>query len=92
MKKTAWNNQIGGNHYTKLAIQPMQYCMVNKLNALQSAIIGYVSRYNLKNGAVDLEKAKHCIDLLIVYEYNDKKMSSKNHKKLDKKIKKLTKK
>ena len=62
------NTQIGGNHYTKLAIQPMTYSMENKLDALQHTIIKYVTRFRDKNGIEDLEKAKHCIDMLIDWE------------------------
>ena len=35
----ATDTQVGGNHYTKLAIQPMQYSMANNLDALQHAVI-----------------------------------------------------
>ena len=68
----ATNTQIGGNHYTKLAIQPMQYSMENGLDALQHTIIKYVTRFRDKNSIEDLEKAKHCIDMLIEFERNKK--------------------
>ena len=64
--------QIGGDHYTKLAIQPMQYSMANKLDPLQHTIIKYVTRFRDKNGIEDLEKAKHCIDMLIEFEKENK--------------------
>ena len=64
----ATDTQIGGNHYTKLAIQPMRYSMENGLDALQHAVIKYVTRFRDKNGIEDLEKAKHCIDMLIEFE------------------------
>ena len=64
----ATETQIGGDHYTKLAIQPMQYSMKNKLDPLQHTIIKYVTRFRDKAGIEDLEKAKHCIDMLIEYE------------------------
>ena len=66
----ATDTQIGGNHYTKLAIQPMRYSMENGLDALQHTVIKYVTRFRDKNGIEDLEKAKHCIDMLIEYERN----------------------
>ena len=68
----ATDTQVGGNHYTKLAIQPMQYSMANNLDALQHAVIKYVTRFRDKNGIEDLEKAKHCIDMLIEFERNKK--------------------
>ena len=68
----ATDTQIGGNHYTKLAIQPMRYSMENGLDALQHTVIKYVTRFRDKNGIEDLEKAKHCIDMLIEFEQNKK--------------------
>ena len=68
----ATDTQIGGDHYTKLAIQPMRYSMENKLDPLQHTIIKYVTRFRDKNGIEDLEKAKHCIDMLIEYEKESK--------------------
>jgi hypothetical protein len=60
--------QIGGDHYTKLAIQPMTYSMANKLDACQHTIIKYVTRFRDKGGVQDLQKARHTLDLLIEYE------------------------
>ncbi len=65
---TAMTTQIGGDHYTKLAIQPMQYSMANKLDACQHTIIKYVTRFRDKGGIADLQKAKHVIDMLIEME------------------------
>ena len=67
----ALKEQIGGNHYSKLAIQPVTYINANGLSYLQGNVIKYVTRYKDKNGVEDLEKAKHYIDLLI--ELEDKK-------------------
>ena len=71
-EKSPLETQIGGDHYTKLAIQPMQYSMKNKLDPLQHTIIKYVTRFRDKAGIEDLEKAKHCIDMLIEYEKESK--------------------
>ena len=65
------NEQVGGDHYSKLAIQPVTYINANGLSYLQGNVIKYVTRYKDKNGLQDLEKAKHYIDLLI--ELEDKK-------------------
>jgi hypothetical protein len=69
---SALENQIDGDHYTKLKIQPMAYSMANGLDACQHTIIKYVTRFRDKNGRVDLEKAKHVIDMLIEFEYSSK--------------------
>ncbi len=68
-KQTALDSQISGDHYKKLAIQPVEYVHKNNLNFLQGSIIKYVTRYKDKNGIDDLQKARHCIDLLIEMEY-----------------------
>lgn len=65
---SAWDEQEGGNHYKKLAIQPMAYSLANNLDACQHTAIKYITRFRDKGGIADLEKAKHCIDLLIEFE------------------------
>jgi hypothetical protein len=67
-EKSPLETQIGGDHYAKLAIQPMQYSMKNGLDPLQHTIIKYITRFRDKAGIEDLEKAKHCIDMLIEHE------------------------
>jgi len=69
----ALNIQIGGNHYKQFEIEPIEFCQKNKLDVCQSNVIKYVCRHSFKDGIKDLEKAKHCIDLLIQMEYKDVK-------------------
>ena len=64
----ALKEQVGGDHYSKLAIQPVEYITKNKLSYLQGNVIKYVTRYKDKNGVEDLQKAKHYINLLIELE------------------------
>lgn len=71
MSKKAFETQVGGGHYSKLKIQPMEYCLANNLNYGQSNAIKYITRYQDKNGKQDLEKAIHCLQLLMEYEYGD---------------------
>ena len=65
----ALSSQIGGDHYKAMKIQPMEYSMANNLNACQHTAIKYVTRYKTKGGKQDLEKAIHCIQMLIEFEY-----------------------
>lgn len=65
---SAFDKQIDGTHYTDCAIQPFEFSMANKLDPMQHTIVKYVTRFRAKNGIVDLEKAKHTIDLLIEWE------------------------
>lgn len=71
---SALDIQIGGGHYKGMKIQPMEYSMANGLDACQHTAIKYISRFRDKGGIQDLEKAKHCIDMLI--EFEQKKMSA----------------
>lgn len=66
--QSALDTQVGGDHYKKLKIQPMQYSMDNKLDACQHTAIKYITRFRDKGGIADLEKAKHVIDMLIEFE------------------------
>ena len=65
---SAFDKQVDGDHYTKLAIQPMQYSMGNGLDPLQHSIIKYVTRFRDKCGLVDLHKARDCLDMLIEFD------------------------
>ena len=67
---SAFSEQVGGDWYKKLKLQPLDYCMDNNFNACQTKVIKYISRYNLKHKTIkdqvkDLDKAKHVIDMLI---------------------------
>ena len=66
---SAMDQQVGGNHYKGMAIQPFEFAMLNNLNPGQFAVVKYICRYKNKNGKEDLLKAKHFIDMLIEFEY-----------------------
>ena len=57
--------QVGGDHYSKMTIQPIEFINANGLSYMQGNVIKYVCRYRDKNGIEDLEKAKHYIDMMI---------------------------
>lgn len=58
-KCTAFSEQIGGSHYKMMPFQPI--CLIGSLNLdfFQGNVVKYVSRYKLKDGVRDLEKARH---------------------------------
>lgn len=60
--------QVGGDHYKKLKIQPVEYIHVNGLGYFEGNVVKYVSRWRDKNGIKDLEKARHYIEILIELE------------------------
>lgn len=62
------DTMVGGDHYTKMAIQPLTYIQANEIGFEVGNIVKYVSRYKSKNGIQDLEKARDMLDKLIVFE------------------------
>ncbi len=60
--------QVGGSHYTDLAIQPIEYIWANNIGFSEGNVIKYVSRWRSKGGIKDLEKAHHHLALLIEQE------------------------
>ena len=65
---SALNVQVAGDHYKKLAIQPVEYIHANGIGYFEGNVLKYVSRWKEKNGIADLEKAKHYLELLIELE------------------------
>lgn len=63
--------QIGGDHYTKLKIQPIEYALANNLGICEHAVVKYVSRWKDKNGVEDLRKAIHYLEMMIQREINE---------------------
>ena len=43
------SEQVAGDWYKKLKIQPIDYCMHNNLNACQTKLIKYATRCLIKN-------------------------------------------
>jgi hypothetical protein len=60
--------QIGGSHYSKLALQPVEFIYKNDIPYIEGNIIKYVVRWRDKNGIDDLRKARHYLDMLIELE------------------------
>lgn len=61
--------QVGGSHYNRMKIQPVDFIYQNNIPFIEGCVIKYVCRHRQKNGLEDLKKAKHFIDLLIEKEY-----------------------
>jgi hypothetical protein len=72
--------QVGGDHYKKCKIQPVEYIHGNNIPFIEGCVIKYISRWRDKGGVADLEKAKHFINLLIELEQNgtDEKISNRS--------------
>ena len=57
--------QIGGDHYAKMTIQPVEFILKNNIGFAEGNVIKYVSRWREKGGVEDLKKARHYLDMLI---------------------------
>jgi len=65
----AKQNQVGGNYYADMPIQPVEFIHKNEIPFIEGCIIKYVCRHRRKNGREDLRKARHFLDLLLELEY-----------------------
>jgi hypothetical protein len=70
VRKNPLSEQVAGSHYKDMVIQPVEYIHANSIGYLEGNVIKYVSRWRKKNGVVDLQKARHYLDLLISLEGN----------------------
>ncbi len=62
---SALDNQVDGDHYKNLAIQPAEYIRANKLQFHEGCIVKYITRWKDKGGLKDLQKVKHFVDMII---------------------------
>jgi hypothetical protein len=68
---SAINEQVGGDHYKTMPIQPVQYIHANKLSFLEGNVVKYITRHKAKNGRADVEKALHYCQLILELEYGN---------------------
>lgn len=66
---SASEEQIGGKHYKDFAIQPSEFIQRNRIPWNEGNVIKYVCRHRQKNGAEDIKKAIHYLQLLLEWEY-----------------------
>lgn len=64
MSENALNYQVGGNHYTKYRMQPVDAIRKMDLDFVKGNILKYLVRYKDKNGLEDLKKARHYAEIL----------------------------
>ena len=69
---SALDTQVGGAHYKQFAIQPADFIIRNNLGYAEGAVIKYVCRHGQKNGAEDLDKAIHYLQILKEMKYGRK--------------------
>ena len=56
--------QVGGDHYMKYKIQPIEFITQNNIPFIEGNVIKYLLRWKNKNGTQDLDKCIHYIELL----------------------------
>jgi len=66
---TGERKQEGGTHY-QLPIQPIDYIVKNDIPYREGNVIKYVTRHKNKNGAEDIRKAIHYLEM-ILEDYNE---------------------
>lgn len=62
--------QYGGSHYKGMVIEPAEYIHKNGINFLAGNAIKYASRYEVKNGAEDVKKAIHYLQMVLDMKYD----------------------
>jgi hypothetical protein len=66
-----YDTQVGGDHYSKMKIQPSEFINKNEMLFAEGNAIKYICRHGSKGKKQDLEKAKHYIDMIIERDYGD---------------------
>ena len=68
----ALKQQVGGEHYKRCKIQPVEYIHANGLDYLEGNVIKYITRHRTKGeGRKDIEKAIHYAQLILEMEYDN---------------------
>jgi len=63
------HKQIGGHHYSRMKIQPVEFIVANDIDYLTGNAIKYLCRYKHKGQPyTDLLKAQHYVEMLLARE------------------------
>jgi hypothetical protein len=65
----ASQKQVGGDHYKTMPIQPGEFIVANGIGWYEGNAIKYICRHSRKNGAQDIDKAIHYLELVKEREY-----------------------
>lgn len=66
---SALDTQVGGDHYSSMKIQPIEFIVGNNIPFREANIIKYICRHQNKNGAEDIKKVIHYATM-ILEDYN----------------------
>lgn len=78
MQNKDFNTQVGGNHYSSMAIEPIEFIVANKLDFIQGNCIKYACRHKNKGKDQDIKKIIQyaVFSLKHDYGYSDSEISS----------------
>ena len=62
--------QVGGNHYSKMKIQPAEFINENNLLFAEGNAIKYICRHQSKGKENDIEKAIHYLEMILERDYS----------------------
>tara|TARA_R100000654_G_scaffold34162_1_gene59588 strand:- start:4 stop:243 length:240 start_codon:yes stop_codon:yes gene_type:complete len=62
--------QVGGNHYSKMKIQPAEFINENKLLFAEGNAIKYICRHRSKGKEKDIQKAIHYLEMILERDYS----------------------
>lgn len=79
----AQKEQVGGDHYKDMAIQPITFIMANNLPFAEGNVVKYAARHRNKNGAEDIKKAIQYCQFILEREYNIKSEVKYNNESKD---------
>ena len=64
------DEQVDGNHYKKMKIQPAYFINENRLEFAEGNAIKYICRHKLKGKSKDIEKAIHYLEMILERDYD----------------------
>ena len=73
--RSAFDKQVGGNHYKDCVIEPIEYIYANDLGYCEANIVKYITRYASKGGEQDLDKVIHYAEMLKELKYGTRTVS-----------------
>lgn len=64
------DEQVDGNHYKKMKIQPAYFINENRLEFAEGNAIKYICRHKSKGKSKDIEKAIHYLQMILERDYD----------------------
>jgi Protein of unknwon function (DUF3310) len=81
-KERSLKRQVGGDHYRRFKIQPVEFIIANGIGFLAGNVIKYATRYAFKGGAADIRKIIHYCELILEFEYGEGPASNQEQAKV----------